>query len=171
MNFTSSLLRTARHGRKKVAELCQLSIVRRNQRRKELFLSKKQSNPSVSEKETENKAPENKAESKAPVAAKKKPESKSSWNSELVEGDSRSVIMKLKMAKNQIPQYDGQIDDETNDAEVQTEEKLEVKHAATQTIKSAPGLGPVLNWSTEPPRPPTTNMGPYPSKYRPPHSR
>ena len=149
------------------------STRRRNERRKKVFLEKKNSTTSVPVKETNCEVSAKEAEDKK----------QTNWNSELVECDSGSVIMKLKKAKNNIPQFDGNIDDATADAEVQTEEKHEVKQAATQTIKPAHELGIwSMSWSTEAPRPPThmgpypkTNMGPYPKTnmgpYKPPHHR
>ena len=154
--------------------------MRRNERRKGLFLKKKQ--PKLPGQEAEKEATEKKAETKVSEdakAAKEKPETNGSWNSELVEHDSMTVKLKLRKVNHQIPQFDGQADEVTTDAEVQTM-KPEGKAAETQT-KSPPELGYwSMNWSTftapvcahvsatELPEPPKTN---YMGSYRPPHHR
>ena len=156
------------------------SAMRRNEKRKQMFLKKKQLNPSEQEVDKA-EVSENEAEQVVSETTKDRSESKGRWNSEVVEHGSKSVKLKFKKVNSKIPQFDGQNDEETTDAEVQTDYNPEVKTTETQTTKSPPELGYwSMNWSTftapvsarvsatELPIPTiTNNMVPY----RPPHHR
>ena len=113
---------------------------------------------------------------RSPSAARRNTRSReqllqSSWSSEVKISDPKSVMLKLKKnPPKTIPQLDGQEEEVTKDAEAQTDDKREGKHAAVQTMKPAPELVYLgsWSWSTELPRQPLhTNMGPY----EPPHHR
>ena len=165
------------------------SSLRRNARRKEEFLKRKTPvNIGASEKEAVKEASENEAlkEDSVKEAVKEASENKAGWSSELIDkGSDKSVTIKLKKKPPNIPQFDGQMDEVTKDAEVQVPEvKPETNTKSTQTISTAPVLEicqvQQTNIPAVPSQPPRSNMGPYPSNraprsnmgpYMPPHSR
>ena len=92
------------------------STLRRNARRKEEFLKRKAESPKASD-------------------TTEKVEVQGNWSSELVDkGDSGPAKVKLKkIPLKNIPQFDGNIEESSNDAEVQTTDmKPDTKDAAVQ---------------------------------------
>ena len=100
------------------------STLRRNARRKELFLKRKAENTS-----------------ETPEVIKKKPEAQCNWKSEVASAsDPRSVKIKLTRKPSEIiSQLDGHEEEATADAAVQTVEPR-TKDSTVQTSKSAPTL-------------------------------
>jgi len=150
------------------------SSLRRIARRKDEFLKKKAHSSPVN------------LEASGKEAVKESSENEAGWSSELVnKGSDNSVTIKLKKKPPNIPQFDGQMDEVTKDAEVQVPEVKPVTNTkSTQTVSTAPVLEicevQQTNIPAVPCQPPRSNMGPYPSRraprsnmgpYMPPHSR
>ena len=158
--------------RKKVSP----STMRRNAKRKEVFLQRKAESTLTT-----------------PEVTVDKPEAEGSWRNEGVTVSDKSVKLKLKKnTPEKVPQLDGQEEEVTFDSAVQTEKKPDTKHTAVQTIKTAPVLEirkteesnisglpgmPIQVANLGPYRAPKANMGPYRAPttnmgpYKPPHSR
>ena len=98
------------------------ATLRRNARRKEMFLKRKAENTP-----------------KTPEVLKKKPEAQCNWKSEVASAsDPRSVKIKLtRKPSENISQLDGHDEEVTADAAVQTEEPT-TEDVSVQTNKSAP---------------------------------